>query len=91
MHIVDLVVDWHGFDEVFLRPKESVGVIGFKNNLRCRRFRVSHSLSLFVDSPFLLPDIIDDFRGIIVDACAPCGARDGQALVVNEVDELHPP
>ena len=89
--IVDLNLDWYGFDEVFQRPKESVGIIDFKNNLQCRRFRVSNALSLFVYSPFLLPDIVDDLRGIIVDAYAPCGARDAHAFVVNEVDELLPP
>ena len=45
--------------------------------------------SLFVDSALLLPDVIYDFRSIVVYACDPCGLRDGQALLVNEVDKMH--
>jgi len=47
------------------------------------------AFSLFVDSALLLPDVIHDLRGIVVDSCDPCGLRDGLALLVNEIDKMH--
>ena len=89
MHLIDLVIDRQRFLR-FFGPKETVGVIGFSNNLLVLlRVFLPATNSLFVDSALLLPDVIYDFRSIVVDACDPCGLRDGQTLLVNEVDKMH--
>ena len=81
--LVDSAIDWHCF-----KSPDEIDAIGVSNSLLHHFWALPLANGFLVDPPFLLVDVVDDFRGVVIYTRVSCGFCDSQARVMNEVDEL---